>query len=401
VRPLQVNLDRLKNNLLELGSNANLGEKGYTRPAFSPAEKQALDWLKGRLANLPLTISQDQLGNVYGKWGDREEAAVSFGSHLDTVPEGGLYDGALGVVIGLECLQTLVEHGYEPEVPLELVAFVGEEANPLGGTFGSRAVSGLIAPSEDFDKKLKQFDFIWEDCLSVRRTSDDFRCFLELHIEQGAVLETNQKKIGIVTAIAGILRLFVTIHGRASHSGTTPMPLRKDALLGASQLIQEVNRLAVEAQSDIVATVGEIGITPNLANVVPGEAELMIEIRGSDWNEMKNIEGSIRIWARENIDAEISIAVEKHPNSLSKSIQESIENVCKEENVPYQYMFSGANHDANSLTALTDVGMIFVPSKDGISHHPDEFTSWEDIEIGANIMLQTIQELAKIYTKVR
>src|SRR3954471_5564442 len=132
MRPLQINSDRLKNNLLELGSVANRGEKGYTRPAFSSAEKQALDWIKGKLATLPLVVSQDRLGNVYGKWGDTDEAAVSFGSHLDTVPEGGLYDGALGVVIGLECLQTLIEHGFEPVVPLELAAFVGEEANPLG-----------------------------------------------------------------------------------------------------------------------------------------------------------------------------------------------------------------------------------------------------------------------------
>jgi hydantoinase/carbamoylase family amidase len=401
MRPLQVNIERLKRNLLELGSIANLGEKGYTRPAFSMAEKQALDWLQGKLDHLPLVVSQDRLGNVYGKWGEKEEASVLVGSHLDTVPEGGLFDGALGVVVGLECLQTLVENGYEPETPLELVAFVGEEANPLGGTFGSRAVAGLIPHSEGFEKKLAQFDFTWEDCLSVRRSSNDFRCFLELHIEQGAVLETKERKIGIVTSVAGILRLFVTVHGRASHSGTTPMHLRQDALLDASLLIQAVNKFAVSAKSDIVATVGEFAISPNLANVVPGEAELMIEIRGSDWNEMKGIEESIRNWTRETIKADISVVVEKHPNSLSTSIQKSIEKVCNDKNVPYHYMFSGANHDANSLTALTDVGMIFFPSKDGISHHPDEFTSWEDIEIGANVMLQTIQELSKIYTKVK
>ena len=228
---LQINLERLKTNLLEMGLVANAGEKGYTRSAFFTEEKQALDWLKGKLSDLPLVVSQDKLGNVYGKWGDLEKGAVAFGSHLDTVPEGGLYDGALGVVIGLECLQTLVESGYEPEVPLELMAFVGEEANPLGGTFGSRAVAGLLSNSEEFEKKLAEFEINWNDCISVRHTSKDYRCFFELHIEQGAVLENNQKEIGIVTAIAGILRLFVTVHGRASHSGTTPMGLRKDALL--------------------------------------------------------------------------------------------------------------------------------------------------------------------------
>lgn len=396
---IQINIERLKRNLLEVASIANAGERGYTRPAFSKEEKLALDWLRQKLSELSLSVSQDRVGNVFGKWGKPNEPAILFGSHLDTVPEGGLFDGVLGVVAGLECLQTLIEHGYRPEVPLEMACFVGEEANPLGGTFGSRAVAGLIAHSEDLERKVNDQQFTWDDLVSVKRTNRDFRCFLELHIEQGSLLETCNNKIGIVTAIAGILRLSVRVNGRASHSGTTPMHLRRDALVDASLLIQKVNQLAVEANSDIVATVGEIAIFPNLANVVPGQAQLTIEIRGSNWDEMKAIERAIRDWSSQNIDAEIAITVEKHPNSLSESIQSCIEQACRDVKASYQYMFSGANHDANSLIALTNVGMIFVPSKDGISHHPDEFTSWEDIEIGTNVMLQTILRLADQYSR--
>ncbi|MEK3742292.1 Zn-dependent hydrolase [Brevibacillus sp. FSL K6-0770] len=394
---MRINLERLKNNLMEVGAVANAGTAGYTRLAYSAEEKRALAWLQEKMSALKLTVNEDSLGNVTGRWGAAGVPAIVFGSHLDTVPNGGLYDGALGVIVGLECIQTLQEAGSLPEVPLELVGFVGEEANLLGGTFGSRAVAGSIEQSEDFDKKLRQLNFTWCDVAGAKRSKDDYHCYLELHIEQGALLETNQKRIGIVTAIAGILRLAVKVKGRASHSGTTPMHLRHDALLDAARLIQEVNRLAVAANSDIVATVGEIAISPNLANVVPGEADLNIEIRGSNWEEMKGIEEQIRNWSQANIAARIEVDVEKRPNALSPRIQANIEAACQQLGESYQYMFSGANHDANSLTAVTDVGMIFVPSKDGVSHHPDEFTSWEDIEAGANVMLETLHLLMKTY----
>jgi hydantoinase/carbamoylase family amidase len=392
---LKINIERLKENLLEVASVANSGTSGYNRLAFSIEEKKSLQWLMDKLHNLSLTVSQDKVGNVFGRLGPIEKPAISFGSHLDTVPDGGLYDGALGIVTALEVLQTLKESGFDSPVPLELSCFVGEEANPLGGTFGSRAVAGLIPYSEKFEEKLKSFNLTWDDVLSVQRKKEDFHSFLELHIEQGVLLETTKNKIGIATAIAGIQRLSVTVHGRASHSGTTPMHLRKDALLDASLLVFEVNRLAKEFNSDIVATVGEIQIFPNSANVVPGRAELTIEIRGSNSEEIKDIENQIRQWIIQNIDAEVSVSVNKSPNSLSSTVQKCIEKASKIQNAPYHYMFSGANHDANSLTSLTDVGLIFIPSKDGISHHPEEFSSWEDIEIGANVMLQSIIELTR------
>ena len=344
-------------------------------------------------------VKQDKIGNVFIRYGSAEKKAITFGSHLDTVPEGGLYDGALGVVLGLECLQIYIENNDEAIVPLELICFVGEEANPLGGTFGSRAVAGLMEHSSAFEKKLGQFNYSWNDIIDSEKNKDYFHCFLEAHVEQGPILESDHKKIGVVDAIAGLLRESVTVYGRASHSGTTPMHLRNDALLQASKLVQKVNQLAIDHDDGIVATVGEFAIKPNLANVVPGEVNLVIEIRGKKWETIDLIRTNIKDWASKNIESEFNTVVEKKPNTLSEIIQDSIESACKLEDVSFKKMSSGANHDSMSMSRITETGMIFVPSKDGISHHPDEYTSWDDIEIGGKVMLHTIYDLVEKFKK--
>lgn len=393
---LKINAQRLQANLISLGNIANGGAKGFTRLAYSAEEKAAAEWLKQKLASLPVVVTQDRVGNVSAKWGDREQPAIAFGSHLDTVPEGGLFDGALGVVIGLECLETLIEAGYSPVVPLELIGFIGEEANALGGTFGSRAMAGLLPDSAVFTQQLQQRGFSRDD-VAVTRSPDEFHAFLEIHIEQGPVLEAAKQSIGVVTAIAGILRLAVEVRGLASHSGTTPMHMRQDALLDAARLVQKVYEVAAATKGDVVATVGEIAIFPNLANVVPGSAHLTIEIRGQRWADMKQAAADIESWAAEQLTASFRVAVEKHPITLDRGLGEQITNVCIREDIPHMAMPSGANHDANSMSALTKVGMIFVPSKDGLSHHPDEYTAWEEIETGANVLLQTILSLSEQY----
>jgi hydantoinase/carbamoylase family amidase len=395
MRFLRINIERLRKNLLEVGSISNAGDKGYTRLAFSKEEKSALNWLEEKLNHIGLTVHHDNLNNIYGRLGDGNKPGIAFGSHLDTVPEGGLFDGALGVITALECMQTIKEQNMELEIPLELICFVGEEANLLGGTFGSRAIAGLIEPSKPLTDRLNQFDFTWEDVSISIKSKDEYLYFLELHIEQGKVLETNDKKIGIVSDIAGILRLSVTIHGKANHAGTTPMNFRDDALVKASQLVIEVNQLVENIDESLVATIGELNVHPNLANVVPGNVKLTIEIRGGDWDKVKQTEEEIRKWLKKWQNTEISVSVEKRPNQLSNVVQRSIEETCNHLNVAYQSMVSGANHDANSMTYLTQVGLIFVPSREGISHNPDEFTSWEDIEVGANVMLNTILRLKR------
>ncbi|MEK5442710.1 M20 family metallo-hydrolase [Fredinandcohnia sp. FSL W7-1320] len=389
----KVYVENIKKNLLHIGS-INSGNIGYNRLAFSNEEKKANEWLEEQLKDLNLSVYKDSIGNVHGRLGSLDKPAIAFGSHLDTVKNGGLYDGALGVIIGLECLRVLKEHGYQG-VPLELISFVGEEANPLGGTFGSRATAGLIKDGDVSDVELEKFDLNMSKIKEARKSDNAYLSFLELHIEQGSVLETTNNQIGIVTAIAGISRMHVHVIGKASHSGTTPMNARNDALVSAASIIQYVSERATKQNNDIVATVGKLEVFPNSENVVPGDVQLTIEVRGSDWHEMKEFEQRLTDWMNANHRVEIAVGVQKHPNTLSENVQKAIEKTCQNSKVNYHYMVSGANHDANSLTELTEAGMIFIPSKDGLSHHPDEYSSWEDIEVGANVMLQTILELSK------
>lgn len=398
---VKINLNRVKNHFEKI-AKINSGKKGYTRAAYAKEEIEAKNWLITELNRLEIPVKEDAVKNVIGRLGSRQGPAIAVGSHLDTVIEGGLYDGALGVIAGLEVLEVLKEQNIPLPIPIELICFIGEEANPLGGTFGSRAKAGLIDYAPDYEKKLEKLDFSWSDVVKAKQEKADYLSFLELHIEQGEVLETNNERIGIVTSIAGMIRFEVKVIGRASHSGTTPMNLREDALLQAAQLIQVVNEIARDYGENIVATVGEFSIFPNLANVVPGEASLLIEVRGSKWEQMKEVEEKIKEWIAGHLkQTEISTVVEKRPNTMAATVQEEIEKACKDQGIPYRYMLSGANHDANSMSHLTDTGMIFVPSKNGISHHPEEYTSWEEIEDGINVMLHTVLNLANKYASLQ
>lgn len=390
-----VDMERVKNNFKELSElSIREGDGGYTRLAFSDQEKAVHQWLKDKLENLSCTVNQDSVGNLFGRYGSGHGPSIAFGSHLDTVPHGGLFDGALGVIAGLECLTQFSEKNINITHPLELICFTGEETNPLGGTFGSRAMAGLLERSDAYEKRLHECSFSWADVEASRKTKSDFIHFLELHIEQGSVLETVQKKIGVPNAIAGMLRLVVKLHGKAAHAGTTPMNLREDALIAAADLIKRVNQIALESDGSLVATVGEIHVSPNVPSVVPGEVCLIVEIRGIDWTSVQSAGQSVIGWLKsQSGNTEIKKLVEKYPCKLSDQLQDEIAKYCSENHITFYRMFSGANHDSNAMSTLCDTGMIFVPSKDGISHHPDEFTSWDDVEIGINTLIGTINGL--------
>ncbi|TRZ39788.1 Zn-dependent hydrolase [Niallia circulans] len=395
MKQLAINIERVKQHFSELAL-VNSGTKGYTRTAFSDEEMQAKIWLMEKLKKLGISFYMDGAKNVIARYGPQDKPSIAIGSHLDTVVEGGLFDGALGVIGGLEVLEVLAENKVEPSVPIELICFTGEEANPLGGTFGSRVMAGQVQRDDSYDLLLRKADIDCELLLDAARPKEAFLNYIELHIEQGEVLESNQKSIGIVTSIAGMIRFEVKIAGRASHSGTTPMHMRSDALVHAASLITEVNSIAKRKGDNIVATVGEISIFPNMANVVPGEARLLLEVRGSMLEKMREVKAEIVEWISNNIpNKDIRLLVEKYPREMDEGIQMEIEEASKKLGYSYRYMLSGANHDANAMSTLTDAGMIFVPSRYGISHHPDECTSWDDIEKGINTLLVTTCQLAE------
>jgi hydantoinase/carbamoylase family amidase len=218
-----------------------------------------------------------------------------------------------------------------------------------------------------------------------------------MHIEQGSVLEQSHKKIGIVEGIVGLTRLDIRIVGKAAHAGTTPMPMRHDALVLASKLVQNVNDWAAETDSQAVATVGQLKVIPNTPSVVPGEVQLIVEIRGIIWNKILLFKEKVQNWLLFNGQNHFKTIVEKYPAMQKESIKKEITETCTSLSIPFITMTSGATHDTTAMSTLTDTGMIFVPSKDGISHHPDEYTSWEDIEIGIQVMYQTLMNLHNKY----
>jgi hydantoinase/carbamoylase family amidase len=389
-------MDRVKSWFKEI-AELTKNETGYTRLAFSKEEKAAHDWLIHKLKAIHCDVEQDRIHNVSGRMGHAKGPSIAFGSHLDTVPNGGLFDGALGVLGGLECLYMLSEQHVHLNIPLELICFTGEEANSLGGTFGSRAMAGLVTVTPEFEQKLNQQGFSKNDLENARKTKVDFLSFLEMHIEQGSVLEQSHKKIGIVEGIVGLTRLDIRIVGKAAHAGTTPMPMRHDALVLASKLVQNVNDWAAETDSQAVATVGQLKVIPNTPSVVPGEVQLIVEIRGIIWNKILLFKEKVQNWLLFNGQNHFKTIVEKYPAMQKESIKKEITETCTSLSIPFITMTSGATHDTTAMSTLTDTGMIFVPSKDGISHHPDEYTSWEDIEIGIQVMYQTLMNLHNKY----
>lgn len=391
-----ISIDRIQADLEEMAQLFNSDTIGYNRLAFSKEEDGALEWLRKKLTELNVTVTQDAVGNVFGRIGSPHEPAIAIGSHLDTVIHGGLFDGALGVVTGLEILRTIQEKNIKLESPVELIAFRAEEANPLGGTFGSRALVGELNINSEVEEKLKLVGLTKEDCLSSFQNRYLYKQFIELHIEQGAVLEENQQKIGIATGIAGILRVEAIFKGEARHAGTTPMNQRKDALVHAANFILHAEKTVTNYDPQMVVTIGELELQPNLASVVPDFVKLTIEIRAMDWEKMLDFQKALQQYtSSNNFDVLFKVTVEKKPNYLNTQIQNQIQKVCIENQISYRYMMSGANHDCKSMASIVPTALLFIPSKDGISHHPDEFSSWEDIEIGAQVFLETVLQLSK------
>ena len=391
---MSININRIKENLEYIGNTFNSGSDGYNRLAFSKEEKDAINWLEMELKNNGISVRRDSIGNLFARIGLEDKPVYAFGSHLDTVKNGGLYDGALGVMAALECLLQLKEQNSQ-NTAYELVCLVGEEGNPLGGTFGSRVITGQVNSDDLDDEILKDAALTKEQIKDASNTIQDYAGFIELHIEQGTVLENNGNKTGIVTNIAGIVRNLITVLGEAGHSGTMPMEYRKDALVMASEIVQYINSEVRKLDDGTVATVGKLEVRPNAATIIPGEVEMTFEVRSGNKDRLESFPEEVLNWIKENYDVKIKPGVKKPTNAMSDKIIEIIEQAGAKLNLPTMRMLSGANHDTNTLAPFMDTGMIFVPSIDGISHNPAEKSDWKDIENAVNIMLETLKSLEK------
>jgi N-carbamoyl-L-amino-acid hydrolase len=388
-------------------------KKGITRLAFDDNDWQAREYVKQLMTEAGLAVRVDVAGNIIGRLeGSVPDApAVVTGSHLDTVPEAGKFDGVLGVVAGIAAASRLKARGLLSH-PLEVVAFVAEESSRFGyATIGSKAMMGqvnLSAWSKAADQRGKTLqqamaerDIDLQAIKAAARGKDTIKAFLELHIEQGPVLEKTATKIGIVETIAAPTRLRITIEGMPGHSGATPMDERRDALVSAAMVILAVQEIAMdEHHRGTVGTVGVVKVQPNVMNVIPGIVELGVDIRGVEQESIvdaiQQIKDAISTIADDQeTPVSIEVLTSERPVKMNSEIIEYIEQACDELGLSNRRMNSGAGHDAMAMAGFVPAGLIFVPCRLGISHNPEEYVAPEEIMSGVAVLTETLYNLAK------
>ena len=405
---LKINLERLKSDLEALAQVGRDPRGGISRPSFSQADFAARAWLKDRICESGLCYRQDGAGNVFGRLGG-EGAAVLVGSHLDTVLNGGAFDGAAGVLAGLECLRRIKEAGTPLSKPLELVSFTDEEGNLVGDFLGSRAFAGRLNKEEmekgvtSFGRPLKDIlagtEFSLESILNAHRERPKFEAYLELHIEQGAVLETEDIPIGIVERIAGKSYRQCTFTGKADHSGTTPLELRHDAFLATADFVLRGTRLVATEHYGSMITVGKVTVLPGSFSVVPGRVDFTLDVRSASAETLETLDKDLLALALDiaktrGLSFHSRVVDRTTPAALSDRVIGVLEEECRKLGYPSMRMTSGAGHDAQIVSGLAEVGMIFIPCVDGTSHAPGEMINWGDLEKGANLLLNALIRLA-------
>ncbi|MEL6908916.1 MAG: Zn-dependent hydrolase [Cyanobacteria bacterium J06598_4] len=401
---LLVNGDRLNQSIASLASIGQLPNGGVKRIAYSKEDVEARNLVQQWMKDLEMEIAIDAAGNIIGKYLGKNPlaSAIATGSHIDTVPCGGHYDGAYGVLAGLEVVRVLKENQIKLERPIEVIVFTDEE----GSMIGSKAISGRVVGDPEYYRRpdgtdiqtcLAKIGGDWHRLSQARRSTGDVSAFVELHVEQGPVLESMQKQIGVVEGIVGQRRFQITVKGSANHAGTTPMSMRRDALVAASQVVLAVNQIG-NSSGQQVATVGKMEVKPNAANVVPGWVEMSLDIRDLSSLHIDSLLSQLRTHLEEiavatNTQIRLNPCLHNEPALAEPYIQKAIALSCEQLNLSYTYLPSRASHDAQEMAQLADMGMIFVPSEMGVSHDASEYTSPEQCVQGANILLQTLIRL--------
>ena len=375
--------------------------------AYTKGDIEGRTWFIGEMKKAGLDVSIDAAGNIIGKRNGKNQTLkpIGFGSHIDMVPDGGNYDGCVGSISALEIIEQLNENKITTNHPLEVIIFSNEES----ATTGSSAIAGNLSAEElkvvsqngtTIAAGTKAIGGNPENIKSAMKNKGDLSAFLELHIEQGGILEKENIQIGIVEGIVGISHWEVTVDGFANHAGTTPMNLRHDALLAAAKLIVAVNEVVTSYEGRQVGTVGKIAAQPGAYNVIPGKVVFGLEIRDLSSDKIALLFHGIEKKAADiaaNSGTKISFQQKNSikPALTQKSIQDKIIQSAKTLGLTYKYIQSGAGHDSQEMSVIAPMGMIFVPSVGGISHSPKEFTKAIDMANGANVLLQTILAIDK------
>jgi hydantoinase/carbamoylase family amidase len=407
---LSINAPRLRKLLDGInGFGFNAETSGYNRQGYTDADMAVRDWFMGEMQADGLTTRRDAVANLFGRYGPETGPCIMAGSHLDTVPEGGGFDGSLGASVALECVRSMRDAGLRPQSAIEVVA-TAEEEGRFGGMFGSQTIAGVVTPewidqARDADgntliEAMAAHGLNAHDAVAARRGPDEVRAFLELHIEQGPVLEASGQPIGIAHSVAGVRNLRVKLTGKANHSGTTPMNLRADAFAGLAIVGQAIpGIIAASGSENTRVTIGKVDLQPNFIHTVPGQAEFVINIRDTDASIIEAVkeamERTIDEAAKEN-DLGVKIVEQSRikPVSLDPELRKILHEEAKNLGLDARSMPSGAGHDAQTMQSLCPSALIFIPSRDGVSHSPEEMSDWADIEKGANLMLAALVQLS-------
>nr|WP_251047853.1 M20 family metallo-hydrolase [Planococcus sp. ISL-109] len=394
-------------------SEALVKPEGFTREGYTDEETAAIAAFKAIAEELGLAVSEDAAGNVLARWevDGGLTAAVATGSHLDTVPNGGAFDGAAGVICSLGAVKLLKEADYSPQRPIEVICFRSEESSRFGvSTLGSKAMSGLLDPAigslEDqngitIEEAVKRQGYSWQDMVASKRRKEELKCFVELHIEQGLHIVQHHKNYGVVKAVACPIRLAVTITGKAGHTGTTPMDRRQDALVAAAPLISFVRETALQLNAAydtaLVATVSTLTAAPNSMNVIPQSVTAGIDIRSVDDDLKKKMADAIRNECKRieeifGVAIAIDVLVNNPSIALDEEMAQSLADAGNHEAYLPHRMDSGAGHDVMNMAQAWPSGLIFIPCKDGLSHHPDEYATPDDLKMGVELLARFLVE---------
>ena len=386
---MEINGSRLQKDLTALADLART-EGGINRLTYSDAFWRSCDFVEQKMREAGMTVRRNALGNVVGTLPGKGPRKIVMGSHIDSVPNGGMFDGCLGVMAAIEAVHTLREQGLQLEHSVDVAAWAEEEGVVISGLMGSLAYCGLPLRPVQLEK-MGQYG-VTEADVAACRAEGPLDYSLELHIEQGGILDAEGDDIGVVSAIIAQKRYQMEIDGCANHAGTTPMYLRDDALVKAAKLIVRCSEIAPQVDPNMVITVGHIEVTPNAMNVVPGRVRFTLELRAAEEASIQAAYEQIM----EEFGAEIvstQLIQQERAYRMDPAVMEAISDAAASLGLRSRVMPSGAGHDTMSLAQVTRPGMIFVPSVGGISHSPEERTAWKDVENGANVLLQALLRL--------
>jgi ureidoglycolate amidohydrolase len=409
---MHVNRDRLISDLEMLASFSDDSPPGISRLVFANADQQARRWLKSRCRDAGLSVREDAVGNMFARWSGAqpELGAIGTGSHIDAIPHSGKFDGTVGVLGGLEAIRALQQSGFRPQRSIELLLFTAEEPTRFGlGCLGSRMLSGGLDSSADTRLKDAEGSTLAQLRASagfpgsldqVRLQDGYYSAFVELHIEQGPLLEKEALAVGIVTAIAAPAALRITFEGEGGHAGGVLMHDRKDAFCAAAEIVLAVEeRVLATGSVDTCGTVGKCHIYPGAVNSIPSRVEMEVDVRDTGEQRRNSVlreieQACARVAAKRNIKVDVTTINADAPAACSPRIIDAMVEAAAENGITYKKMVSRAYHDSLFMARIAPVGMVFIPCRGGVSHRPDEYSSPEALEDGAMILASTLAKLS-------